>query len=112
LAFHQPLGELKLDQLDAAALFCLGYLQALDDYFQPEKALPYLDQAAAKKPKSHTIAVIRALVRAQTGINDQSAWGRLGRETIAVLDDATLTEDPLRPAAVKIIRDYLALYAN
>ncbi len=110
LAFHMPMAQLNLDKLDASALFCLGYLQALDDYFDAKKALPYLNRAKAAKPKSQTIAVIHALVTAQTRMDDISNWEGMGRDTMLALVPSAFPEDPLRPAAIEIIRDYMALY--
>jgi len=84
----------------------VGYLMALDDYFNTEKALAFLEKAKTKKPKSSTIAIIRMLVWAQTHM-DEDNTAQLSAMTARAMNDPSLTEDPMRPEARKIIQDYL-----
>ena len=58
-------GQVNLAYLSADELLVLGYLQAMDDYFHPARALGYLEAASMSAPKSLGIAVVRGLVRAQ-----------------------------------------------
>lgn len=108
--YKKPLDKLKMDEISAENLLIIGYLQALDNYFQPQKALPYLEKAKAKKPKSFTTAIIWAVVKAQIAMDTD--WCQVWKVAEMVLGDPSLTQDPLRPEAKKIIEDYLRLYAD
>ena len=107
-AYGKPLSEIKTDELSSDELFCIGYLQALGDYFNPDKALPYLEAARRKDNRSLTVALILALVKAQS-IMDKGDWCKLWGITRDVLDDASLYQD-MREGAKKIIKDYMILY--
>ena len=106
--FKKSLKNIKIDDLDGDALFCIGYLQALDDYFNPGKALPYLKAAQKKNDESLTVALILALVKAQD-IMDKGDWCKMWDITRRVLDDKSLYQD-MRDGAKKIIKDYMILY--
>jgi len=95
--------------LGSDELFCLGYLQLMDDYFHPMKAIPMLELAYQKQPKSFTVSIVFALARAQLMMN--SNWCQVWKITEEVLQDRRLNED-LRPAAKKIIVDYMILYKS
>lgn len=95
-------------RLTGEETFCLGYLTALDDYFHPEKAAPYLDRARAKLPRSFTVAMVRGLNQGQLHFKDfKQVWA----DTAVVLNNRALVRD-LRPQAVKIVVDYMKLYEN
>lgn len=69
--------NLDLTKLTAHELFCLGYLTLLDDEGNTETALPILEMAANKDPKSETIATVHALAAGQKAINEGdncAAW--------------------------------------
>ena len=106
--YDKKLSELDLGELKDDDLFCIGYMQALDDYFNPSKALPYLEEAVKKDDQSFTIAVILALVKAQK-IMDSGNWCKMWEVTYDVFNDKHLIGD-LRDGAKKIIRDYMILY--
>jgi len=110
LAFDKPLKDVDINKLDAENLLCLGYMIALDDYFHADKALPYLEKAREKKPKSYTIAIVLALVKAQVAMD--SDWCQVWKTAKTVFDNNKLTEDPLRKEAMKIIFDYVVLYRS
>jgi hypothetical protein len=95
--------------LGSDELFCLGYLQLMDDYFHPEKAIPLLELAYQKRPKSFTVSIVFALARAQLMMD--SNWCQVWKITDEVLQNERLNED-LRPAAKKIIIDYMILYKS
>jgi hypothetical protein len=107
LIYDQPAEDLVPDQLSDHELFALGYLTVMDDYFNPSKAQPYLDAAQQRQPNSYTVAIINALVQAQVALD--SDWCEVWQVTEKVVDDSTLDRD-LRPAARKIILDYMSLY--
>jgi hypothetical protein len=107
-AYDKPLSEIKTDGLTSDELFCIGYLQALGDYFKPDKALPYLEAAHKKDEQSLTVALILALVKAQN-IMDKGDWCKMWEITWDVLDDKSLYQD-MREGAKKIIEDYMILY--
>lgn len=98
----------KDDQLTPHENFCLGYLLVMDDYFQPQAGLPYLQKARLTLRRSRTVALIEVLALAQS--NGQN-WSRHWPMTRRVLSDKTLEAD-LRPAAQKIIVDYMKLYVD
>lgn len=109
LVYDQPTDDLKMDQLSGDELFALGYLTVMDDYFNPKQALPYLEAAQKRKPKSYTVAMIKALTEAQVAL--RSDWCQVWQVTDKVTKDTTLDQD-LRPAAQKIILDYMGLYED
>jgi len=100
--------EEEIMLLSADELFSIGYLAAMDDYFNPSFALPWLEAAHEKKPESFTIAMILALVRAQSAMEED--WGPIWQMIEEVLDDSSLKID-MRPDATGIILDYMHLYA-
>jgi len=109
LRYRCTLDELTPDLLNADEVFCLGYLTVMDDYFHPEGALPLLEAASRRRRNSFTVAIVLALTRAQKAMDDdlEKVWPPVKR----VLDDKNLQKD-LRPEAVKIILDYMKLYAK
>jgi len=62
-------------------LLCMGYLKAMDNYFQVDDALKYAETALLQKPKSYTYQIITALIRAQkaSGIDSCKVYNRLMR---------------------------------
>lgn len=101
--------DLKIEDLTPPELMCLGYLTVMDDYFDPEKALPYLEKAAEKLPKSFTAAIILALTRAQKLMD--SDWSEVWKVTEKVFEDKKLKLDMKRKAR-DIIFDYMVLYRD
>jgi hypothetical protein len=108
IIFGKKLIELDIKTLSADDAFVIGYLQALDDYFHPEKALPYLEAAHEKNNTSFTVAIILALAQAQS-IMDKGDWCKMWEIIRQVYNDKSLYTD-MREAAKKIIKDYMILY--
>jgi hypothetical protein len=106
--FGKKPDELELSDLSGGDLFCLGYLQALDDYFNPSKSFPYFKEAEKKINNSLTVSLICTLAKAQD-IMDGGDWCKIWNMTYQTLNDKSLHRD-LREAAIKIIRDYMVLY--
>lgn len=86
--------------------FCLAYLTALDDYFHPQRASKLAARARKGLPRSFTVAMVGALIRAQMEMRRlEKVWPMVQ----PVLDDRHLVQD-MRPAGRAIIVDYLRLY--
>jgi len=109
LKYKKTLTDLKMEDLAPVELMCLGYLTVMDDYFNPDKALPYLEKAAEKIPKSFTAAIIYALARAQKLMD--SDWSEVWKVTDKVFEDKKLKMD-MKKKARDIIFDYMVLYRD
>ena len=103
------LNDTTKDLLTADELMCMGYLMALDDYFHPARALPWLQAAREKRPESYTIAMIEAIVNGQ--VNFDSDWPSIWNGVEIVLNNESLKVD-MRPEAIAIICDYMVLYQD
>ena len=109
LRHQKTLSQLQTEDLTGDELFCLGYLTVMDDYFNPDPALPYLEEARRKNPKSFTVAIITALVQAQKLMDTD--WGAVWKVTERVLEDKSLKSD-MRSKAKQVIVDYMVLYRD
>lgn len=107
LKHQRTLDRLETGDLTADEVFCLGYLTVMDDYFDPAPALPLLEEARRRIPKSFTVAIIGALAQAQKLMD--SDWDEVWKVTERVLEDKSLKSD-LRSKARQIIIDYMILY--
>ncbi|MDD5070433.1 MAG: hypothetical protein PHV17_06855 [Candidatus Omnitrophica bacterium] len=97
------------DRVNSDNLLCYGYLLAMDDYFQPERALPYIEHAVKKKPNSLTFKMLEALVKAQIALGKD--WGDVWVSVSNVVDDKTLKKD-MSVKAVNEIMEYINLYKD
>jgi hypothetical protein len=100
---------INTDILHADEIFCIGYLEAMDDYFHPEKSIQLLEMAKKKRRDSFTVSIVLAIVRAQEAMG--SNWCTVWELTESVLSDKSLKQD-LREEAKKIINDYMILYKD
>ncbi|HEY9827555.1 MAG TPA: hypothetical protein V6D19_19125 [Stenomitos sp.] len=100
---------LSPNAMTADEAFAMGYLTAMDDYFNPDKALPFLRVAFTKKPDSLTVGMIRGLVQAQSAFD--SNWCTVWRKVSAPSTNSDLQPD-LRPQAKAIILDYMRGYES
>lgn len=89
--------------------FCLGYLTAMDSYQHASKGLPMLEKAAAAKPKSYTVALILALVKAQGLVDNPKKWGEIWTSIDLVNKNSKLEMD-MRPEARDIVMEYMSGY--
>ena len=103
------LNDTTKDLLTADELMCMGYLMALDDYFHPARALPWLQAAREKRPESYTIAMIEAIVKGQAAMDND--WPSIWNGVEIVLNNESLKVD-MRPEAIAIICDYMVLYQD
>jgi hypothetical protein len=99
------------DDLRGDLAFVVGYLLCLDNYFEPAQALPYLEHARDELPQSFTVAMVTALVECQAMFDKEDGWGRMWPTIEGVVDDDSLNGD-MRVGALKIITDYMVLYAE
>lgn len=88
-------------------LLIVGYLRAMDNYFEVDDALRFSGHALEKNPHSYTYAIIHALIKAQKELGND--WCQVFTITDAVRDDSTLVMD-LRKEANDIIFDYIEPY--
>jgi hypothetical protein len=90
-------------------LFAVGYLWAMDDYFETRRTEALLWQARRQAPEFFAIALVHALVVAQS--EDVGRWCEVFRGP-----RATLAKYPngleMRRSAVKIVLDYTDIYAD
>jgi len=107
LKHREALDTLELEELLSEEVFCVGYLTALDNYFEPEGGLALLQYARELMPESFTVALITALVEAQVAMDEDFAgvWPPVQ----AVLDNEHLEWD-LPDPMFSAIMDYMSLY--
>lgn len=98
-------GKAMYGKMTRDELLCLGYLTAMDDYFDVNPALPILRRAAAKNSRSFTVAIIYALTKAQNVDDYKAIW----KATEKVLTNKNFKKD-MRPKAVEAIVSYMKLY--
>lgn len=109
LIHKKQITEDDILNLSTNELFVIGYLMAMDDYFNAGKALPYLKQAGKNNRSSFTYSIIIALVKAQIAMEKDfcKAW----KYTNKVFSNKDLKQD-MRENAAKIIYDYMIIYKN
>ena len=121
LKYDVPLDNFNLEILNSGELFSLGYLTVMDDYFQPQNALPilvaantaWLDDFEKSTPMkkviggSFSMVMVQALVRAQIAMD--ANWCDVWQTADQVMDNEDLLQD-MRPEAVDIIMDYMQGY--
>lgn len=94
-------------QLGAADLMCMGYLMAMDDYFDCEAAEKVLLTARERDPKSFTVALVHSLVLAQVMFD--SDWCMVWRVVAETVADGRLDRE-MNEFAVEIVMEYIGLY--
>lgn len=104
--FNKTLEELSVEKLNGDQQFCIGYLLAMDNYFDITQAHEYLALARANMPESFTVAMIYGLTESM-----KLFTGSWNNNIKPVLEDSGLVMD-MRPEAVNIITDYMILYAD
>ena len=116
----KPVARLRVADLSAAEAMALGYMRALDDYFdvspiggagQVGRATPLtlLDHALSESGGDRAVALMRALVHAQIELH-KNRWCDAYTAVFDVLNART---DPvLRPAAQQTVASYMSLYRS
>ena len=106
--WHNILQKIS-DELSADTLLCLGYLMLMDDYFDPESAIPILEKAVEKNNrKSFTFMMVLALAKAQH-IQKTSLNYNMYLVVKNVIENRSLEID-MRQNAINIIMQYMNLY--
>ena len=97
----------KIKNASADIILSLAYLKAMDDYFNVKKALKFANMAKKKAPKSYTVNLIAALIKAQQTMDDD--WCAVYHITDNVRQDKSLIID-MRSKASDIIFLYMDSY--
>lgn len=105
--YGSKIDSFTLEPFSGDEIFCLGYLRAMDDYFNVLAALDIFDMAWAVNDTSFTISMIYAIVEAQEAMDYD--WCEVWLLVEDVLNDDILIMD-MRKEAVTIIVDYMKLY--
>lgn len=95
------------DLLNAHDLMCMGYLMAMDNYFDCEAAEKVLLAAREKAGNSYTIALVHSLVLAQVLFDTD--WCLVWRAVEDVEKDESLVQE-MNEEAVGIVFEYMSLY--
>ncbi len=99
----------NVDSLSADEQFALGYLTAMDDPSQAQKALPMLEKARSMMPDSFTVAMITAITKAEQHKGKQACRGwKLIEEVHA---NESLNMD-MREEAVDLIEEQMGQFAK
>ena len=101
--------KLDMSYLSDHELLCLGYLTVMDDYFHPNKALPYFSQVSGELKTSYTSSLIHSLVKAQTFLGQYEEWCKVWSIVDAVNNDNSLTMD-MRLSAIIDVMEYIGPY--
>ena len=109
--YQQPMPLSNTTVLTADEMLSLGYLLVMDDYFNPQLAIPLLEQAVKKKPNSLTFGMILSLTQAQAVMDNMKEWCSVWLLTKSVLTNPNLKKD-MREKALKEIVDYMKLYKD
>jgi len=107
IVFYKNVKEINKMNLSGDELFCIGYMQVLDDYFNPEKGTPFLNKAVKKLKSSYTVAIINALAEAQKAMDDD--WCEVWKLIKNVNSNENIEKD-MREEATEIILDYMRGY--
>ena len=89
--------------------FVLGYLMAMDDYFNPQRALPLLEVARTSMPRSRSVAWVHTLTLAQAQM--PADWCTMWTLAETVQADESLDNDLADEVEAEII-SYLSLYTE
>jgi hypothetical protein len=101
--------KVSMNDFTGDELLCLGYMMAMDDYFEPQDGIDIAEMALKKNPTSYTFNLITSLMKAQTMMD--KSWCDLFKLTDTVDKNSLLKRD-MKKEAVKIIFDYMNLYKS
>lgn len=104
---NMPADMLNAKNLTGSELMCLGYLQAMDDYFQVDAALEVLEDAKEKMPESFTVNMIYTIVQAQKEFDTN--WCGVWQGMSRLLQQNGLRRD-IKTSAIQSVVDYLIIY--
>ncbi|MGB2273995.1 MAG: hypothetical protein ACPH2K_06425 [Flavicella sp.] len=104
---NYPIGNAMLYQLSADTLICMGYVKALDNYFEVSEALSIARLAKSKAATSYAIHLLTAMIEAQQ--LKRPYWCLVYRLAETVRNYPGLKMD-LRPEAIDAAFAYMNLY--
>lgn len=107
--YRMRTGRVDQQAMTATEAICMAYLIALDDYFNPKVALPYVELALSKDSTSYSIHMIAALIKAQVAFDTD--WCEVYELAYAVEENPFLVSD-MREGASAIIMDYMSIYSG
>lgn len=109
LSKYKVRSHIDFEYFNGDELLSLGYLMAMDNYFETADALIILEKAVKIKPKSYTYNIIYALVAAQQQLNLD--WCNVWKVCQAVSQNKGLDMD-MKPEAIATIFDYISSYES
>jgi hypothetical protein len=117
--------NLTIQDLNYSDKFVLGYLLAMDDYFNLSPIdinssnplfritpLELLTSVVLELPDDFTAHFILALVQGQISLDNPQHWCNIYQVHELVLREFPPTKRNLRPSAVENIMDYISIYAD
>ncbi len=104
-AYNTSPQNLDLNLLSVGELMSLGYVTALDDYFNVIPALAILQRAKRRGRNSYTIAMIESLARAQQAKDFCQKW-----KAVQPLEFSNQLNIDMRRTARAIIWEYMRSY--
>lgn len=109
LMYDGALEESDMDMMNASEIFVIGYLNAMDNYQNPDGALQYLKRARTLLNNSYTVNIIYSLVKGQKelGADFCDVWKHANK----VFANDGLDMD-MREDAQKVIYDYMVIYKD
>ncbi len=108
LKYGDSVEDIQFSKLLSYEIFCLGYLQALDNYFYVNNSLSLLEIAMGDLDKNLSANLVYSLVKTQGMMQNQN-WSDIWPMFDSLVNDENLIVD-IRPEAVSIILDYMILY--
>lgn len=88
-------------------LLCMGYMKAMDNYFEVDDAIKYAERALSSNSSSYTYQIITALLKAQKSLNND--WCQVYKLVDEVRGNTLLIKD-MKDEAISIIFDYMDNY--
>jgi hypothetical protein len=107
LIHKKQITEADISALNANELFVIGYLKALDNYFDVSNAILFLRQARIKNSNSFTYSIIEALAKSQKAM--EKDFCKVWKYASKVFSNKDL-EIEMREDARKMIYDYMVIY--
>ena len=108
LKYGVSVEDIQFSQLLSYEIFCLGYIQALDNYFHVQDSLRLLELAMEDLDTMLSANLVYSLVKTQGMMQNQN-WSNIWPMFDGLINDESLIVD-IRPEAVSIILDYMVLY--
>jgi len=107
--FGKSLTEIDINDTAAEDLFVIGYLNAMENYHNPEKSFVFLKESLKQLKSSFTARMIYALVRSQIAMNTD--FCKVWKYSDKIFSNKELNSD-MTQSGVKIIYDYMVLYKD